>query len=225
MDDLTTAPTDLLAKHIATTRCIVYTRRLKNTERLARPFPVFLSFLHAHADVFESLFAPWTYDSHKPPNSKSPLYAIFRDEWLPLACAKLAAYMDEHPIPAEMSAALWDALYDVCKTKRTQLSTGQPGPRALKGWEPNEMPIAHMADSETSTPPPMDMYEQMRARKDDLWRRAPTNQLTVKRGRPHKRVRGPGYGRLYRRQYRRRRRRVSARGRKCERGRAHQRSK
>ena len=164
MDDLTTAPTDLLAKHIATTRCIVYTRRLKNTERLARPFPVFLSFLHAHADVFESLFAPWTYDSHKPPNSKSPLYAIFRDEWLPLACAKLAAYMDEHPIPAEMSAALWDALYDVCKTKRTQLSTGQPGPRALKGWEPNEMSMAHMADSETSTPPPMDMYEQMRAK-------------------------------------------------------------
>ena len=79
-------PAHLLAKHIAQTQCIVYTRRLKNTERLARPLPVFHGFLRTHVALFQRLFPLWTSNADRLPNSKSPLYAAFRDKWLPLAC-------------------------------------------------------------------------------------------------------------------------------------------
>ena len=129
-------PAHLLAKHIATTQCIVYTRRLKNTERLARPLPVFYGFLHTHVALFQRLFPLWTYNADRLPNSKSPLYAAFRDKWLPLACGKLAACLDDQPIPMEPSDTLWDALYNICAKERGELTNGKAGPRAIKGWEP-----------------------------------------------------------------------------------------
>ena len=171
-------PANLLAKHIAQTQCLVYTRRLKNTERLARPLPVFYSFLHTHVALFQRLFPSWTYDTDKLPNSKSPLYAAFRDEWLPLACGKLAAFLDDESIPTEPSDTLWHALYDICATKRADLSNGKAAPRALKGWEPGgSLDSTRVLSSAT--------YDKMRA-KEEKARPQKTQGTKRKRGRPRK---------------------------------------
>ena len=108
-------PVSSLTAHLTTCHPVVFLGRaaggVNHPDRVSTR-PLFQSFATAHPE--------WVpHDRAKRAGQRNPMFAAFRDVWLPQALARLGGTEDVR----------------YCRKRKYELDTGEHGPRRVDGWQ------------------------------------------------------------------------------------------
>ena len=98
---------------------LVYTGRIANATRLAKPFPIFQGFVDEHEDWLREEFR-YKHKGHAA-GTLAPTYPMFRDQVLLVALKRLNEGVEE-----DVTSYMY---------RREEHQTGCPRARAILGWE------------------------------------------------------------------------------------------
>ena len=131
LQDTTGRATIILLK--AHLRCAMpalrYTGRVRDANKLAHVKPIFVSFVCTHLDYMREAYGYEMRRGAREPGQKAPIFAAFRDAWLPQALREIRAEMEALPVE-EVEETTY--LY---KRNQNLARTHEPCITGIVGWE------------------------------------------------------------------------------------------